>query len=609
MFWVHASSAARFEESYKKIAERVHLTGWNKPKADILGMVCAWLSNENNGQWAMVVDSADSSDVMFRPQSGGTTTQTASPATLVPSLSIDHSLSGYLPTSANGSILITSRNREVIEGLIEYGEDILDLEPMATGDATTLLITKLKKQERTLSRDNLVLLVQQLECMPLAITQAAAYINQCTPRITVSKYLERLEKSDVDRSKLLQQDIRDPRRDGQASNSIITTWHVSFEHIRQTRKSAARLLALMSLFDREAIPDNLLRDRYYEEDGKERTDVNMDEYGDDFEDDVRILRAYSLISVGVSDDLFDMHRLVQFSTKKWLETHGELLRWQGRYVSILNEALPTEDYANWPTYQALFPHVETVISYRLKSQDHLQDWMGTLCRGAWYASKSGRYWVAEKMIRASLEVQEKTFDLDHVQTLNSINGLASALHYQGKYEQAEEMHRRVLLGYEKALGVDHPDTLTSMNNLAFALYDHGKYEQAEEMHRRALLGYEKVLGVDHPDTLRSVNNLALVLREQGRYKQAEEMHRRVLMEREKVLGADHPETLASVYHLAYLLDANDDFQHALALYERAVDGFDKVLGTDHPTTMECRENWASLLKRIEATNSRSDPHS
>jgi hypothetical protein len=39
VFWVHASSGARFEESYKTIAERVQLTGWNEPKAEILGMV------------------------------------------------------------------------------------------------------------------------------------------------------------------------------------------------------------------------------------------------------------------------------------------------------------------------------------------------------------------------------------------------------------------------------------------------------------------------------------------------------------------------------------------------------------------------------------------
>ena len=67
---VHASSGARFEESYRKIAERLPLNGWNEPKADILGMVQGWLSDENNGRWRVIVDNADSARVMFEPRRG-----------------------------------------------------------------------------------------------------------------------------------------------------------------------------------------------------------------------------------------------------------------------------------------------------------------------------------------------------------------------------------------------------------------------------------------------------------------------------------------------------------------------------------------------------------
>jgi hypothetical protein len=31
VFWVHASSATRFEEGYKTIAERVQIAGWKEP--------------------------------------------------------------------------------------------------------------------------------------------------------------------------------------------------------------------------------------------------------------------------------------------------------------------------------------------------------------------------------------------------------------------------------------------------------------------------------------------------------------------------------------------------------------------------------------------------
>ena len=32
VFWVHASSAARFEEGYRGIAERVKIAGWDNPQ-------------------------------------------------------------------------------------------------------------------------------------------------------------------------------------------------------------------------------------------------------------------------------------------------------------------------------------------------------------------------------------------------------------------------------------------------------------------------------------------------------------------------------------------------------------------------------------------------
>ncbi|KAK3690231.1 hypothetical protein B0T22DRAFT_360526, partial [Podospora appendiculata] len=56
----------------------------------------------------------------------------------------------------------------------------------------------------------------------------------------------------------------------------------------------------------------------------------------------------------------------------------------------------------------------------------------------------------------------------------------------GIYGIAEQMNRRALDGREKVLGLEHLDTLTSINNLASVLWRQGKYEEAEQMNRRAL---------------------------------------------------------------------------------------------------------------------------
>ena len=83
----------------------------------------------------MVVDNADDAAVMFELWNGETY------ATHSNIIIIDHhhhgrSLSDFLPLSSHGSIVVTSRSREVVERLQVFSEDILNVEPMEMNVAT-----------------------------------------------------------------------------------------------------------------------------------------------------------------------------------------------------------------------------------------------------------------------------------------------------------------------------------------------------------------------------------------------------------------------------------------------------------------------------------------
>ncbi len=571
VFWVHASTAARFEEGYRRIAERVKIGGWDKPEVNILQLVSNWLCDEVNGRWVMIVDNADDPNVFFNQSADHGLAQVA------------RSLSDFLPQSINGSIVITSRSQDVAYRLTGRHLDIIKVEPMDQDHALALLH---KKLIGNLNTTDAVELVQALDYMPLAITQAAAYISQNAPRITVSKYLYNLRRSDKDRASLLKKDLGDTRRDGRALNSIIATLQISFEHIRKERSSAARLLSLMSLFNRQGIPKALLV-QVYQEDGDAEAN---------FEDDISTLTSYSLVTMNVEGSEFEMHRLVQFSTKKWLEHYDELENWKENYIRIMHKAFPVGKYENWTTCRKLFPHAEMVLLYWPMNEGYLAQWASILFEAAWYAGDKGSYDTAEEMNRRALEGREKALGKEHPDTLASISLLATVLRRQGKYEQAEELNRRAREGFEKALGKEHPDTLASISLLATVLQHQGKYEQAEELNRRALEGCEKALGKEHPNTLASISNLASVLRDQGQYEQAEELNRRALEGCEKALGKEHPDTLTSVYWLAYLLHQREQYQEALGLYQRARTGYEKALGRDHPTTKACYYNYSLLLE-------------
>ena len=58
MFWVHAGSSARFEQSYPDIADHVKIPRRKDPKANIK-LVCDWLHDRRDGQWLLVLDNVD----------------------------------------------------------------------------------------------------------------------------------------------------------------------------------------------------------------------------------------------------------------------------------------------------------------------------------------------------------------------------------------------------------------------------------------------------------------------------------------------------------------------------------------------------------------------
>jgi tetratricopeptide (TPR) repeat protein len=492
-------------------------------------------------------------------------------------------LSDFLPQSPNGSILITSRSRDVAFRLTGSASDIIEVKPMDQAHALDLLKKKLETDfEEEIAEE----LLDALDYMPLAITQAAAYIRQRAPRMTSSKYLQDLCKSDGDRANLLKKDVGDSRRDGRASNSIIATWGITFEYIRQQRPSAARLLALMSFFDRQAIADSLLDHRYQETD-----DVEYD-----FEEDIFTLSSYSLIGTKLGGNEFEMHRLVQFSTKTWLELNDELEKWKDTFTTILDKAFPEPVYENWTTCGNLFPHAELSLASRPINNKSLLHWASILSKAAAYAQGVGNHNLTEKMIRTSVQVFTKTLGEDHSETLASTNVLVLVLEHQGLYEEVETLTRRALQRCEETLGSDHSYTQTWLNNLAMILYRQGKYEEAEILHRRALEGSERVLGKEHPFTLLSVNNLAMVLQEEGRYKEAEILHRRALEERERTLGKEHPTTLISVNNLATVLGKKGRYEEAEILYRRALEGSERVRGKEHPFTLLSVNNLATVLQ-------------
>ncbi|KAF6524935.1 hypothetical protein HZS61_010730 [Fusarium oxysporum f. sp. conglutinans] len=296
IFWVHASSKPRFEEAYRAIAERMKLPKRDEPSTDILTLVRDWLQNDESGPWLMILDNADDINLFY------------------PKGTDERSLASFLPKRHNGTILVTSRSLDVAERLTGSHKNIFQVSTMDEAQGLHLITNKLTGE---FEHDAAVELLQALDYIPLAITQAAAYITRRSPRESVESYLEAFQESDQKKNSLLEVDLGDLRRDETVSNSVITTWQVTFEKIRHERPSAANLLSFMSLFDHKGIPEFALH--YYNGEPADSKDKV-----DGFEDDLDVLRSYSLVSVTAVRDVFELHATVQTCTRAWSSSSDTL---------------------------------------------------------------------------------------------------------------------------------------------------------------------------------------------------------------------------------------------------------------------------------------------
>jgi hypothetical protein len=201
-------------------------------------------------------------------------------------------------------------------------------------------------------------LVHALHYMPLAITQAAAYINR-RAHMTIKGYLREFNESSKKKESLLNWETSDLRRD------VI---------------AAADFLSLMSTFNPQEIPEPVLRRR-----GQVAATVgNEEDPNNEFEADVDLLQAYSLVRAMPDLNVCEMHPLGQFCTRMWLSSSGVAEKWKSEFLELMTREFPAARYEDWVVCQQLFPHIEPLFDSKPSTDSTLEAWGQILTTAAWY---------------------------------------------------------------------------------------------------------------------------------------------------------------------------------------------------------------------------------
>lgn len=222
VFWVYASTRSRFEDSYLAIGRALGIPGVEAVGANAMQMVKDWLELDKLDSWLMVVDNADDVEIFFDN-----------------SIS---SLANFLPQSPRGSIIFTTRTSKAGSKLTRT--DNIKIREMNTENSLKLLQENLSTNVQE-DRKNATELLRVLDHLPLAIVQAASYINEND--IKISDYLEIYSTSEETQVELLHEGFEDTARYADKENPIATTWLISFELVRKKDPLAADYLSFMWL--------------------------------------------------------------------------------------------------------------------------------------------------------------------------------------------------------------------------------------------------------------------------------------------------------------------------------------------------------------------------
>ncbi|KAH6970347.1 hypothetical protein BKA56DRAFT_735956 [Ilyonectria sp. MPI-CAGE-AT-0026] len=577
IFWVHTSNAERFHQAFASIAQEYQIPGYAEPKVDVLLLVKGWLEKKDHGEWLMVIDNADDAHLFFG-QPAGITTTSAEPKD-------ERNLARYLPECAHGAILITTRNKQVGVRLTK-GQWPIEVLRMNEEESEQLLRARLKGISTTSA--DLLTLSSRLEHLPLALAQGAAFIQETS--ITVAKYLQLLSNSDKDVVDLLSKEFATVGRDSEAPQAVAQTWILSFRQIEQQHPLASELLSFMSILDRQDIPRQFVS--HYgeqEQNGGPRSDMELTEA-------LGILKAFSFVTEENSGN-FDMHRLVQLVTRKWLTNRGTVGRFGGEALMTVSHMYPYGTYETRTLCAAYLAHANNVLRLGgLRSKDQAEAKASLLHCIAGYLDFEGKWSEAEELSIEAVKIREELFGADDPDTLSSMAGLASIYRNQGRWEEAEKLLVQVMETCKTKLGADHPSTLTSMGNLASTYRNQGRWEEAEKLDVQVMETSETKLGADHPSTLTSMGNLASTFWNQGRWEEAEKLEVQVMETRETKLGADHPDTLTSMGNLASTYRNQGRWEEAEKLEVQVMETCKTKLGADHPSTLTSMGNLASTYR-------------
>ncbi|KAJ5676382.1 Acyl transferase/acyl hydrolase/lysophospholipase [Penicillium majusculum] len=587
IFWLPAVDMETLQQAYQTMAEQLGI-GFDDTKEDLKTRVKDHLSKPSSGRWLLVFDNADEID-MWTESKGWT----------------PGGLKDYLPTSDEGAILFTTRSNKVAQYLATT--DIIKIPELDENKATQVLRNSLVDKEVLHDAESTLKLLSRLTFLPLAIVQAASFINE--NGTTLAGYVKLLDGQEQSAIDLLSEDFEDKGRYKSIRNPVATTWLTSFEQIRRQSRLAADYLCFMACMQEKDILVSLLPPHSNVEQQKA----------------IGLLSSYSFVRLRHEDSRLDMHRLVHLATRNWLQSIGSLREWQLCALSCLDVRFPDIDIMYRSQWRATVPHALRVLTLT-KKEDPAPERVHLLLKVAICQMNDARNKEAEALYGEVVEISETMPDLEGSWTISALTGLVDIYMDEGKtekalglleeiietqkrlhgsgslevnralahlsacyvvardFEKAQALYKEVIPYHLKTLGPAHGETMDLISRLTMAYLYNGQLSDATELSEQLLQLTKRIFGSEHPRTSRVMARMGVIYLERWQLKKAEELFTAALEIDKRVCGQEHPNTISIMGWLATTWKYQGRSKIAIALKTECVSLSGRVNGLDHSWT-------------------------
>lgn len=539
VLWLSAISMEAFESSCLDVMKLLRIS--LAPADDARNALKRYITSTSDQNWLLIVDNADDMSLLFDAADQG------------------DCISRLLPRSPNAHILITTRFRKIATAIAKT--NIIELHEMALEEAKGLLTQSLVDKEQLQDNDLCTTLVETLTCLPLAVSQAAHYMN--TNDVAIEEYLDILNKADKEMVELLSSGFHEDSHYNNSQGAVATTWTVSFEKIRMTDPNASGMLRFMAWIEPKNIPKDMLPKL-----GSEQQFVSA----------LGTLYGYGFLTKQKGGTMVDMHRLVQLATRLWILDEDEGKKAINEAVCGLTDAFPDVKWENRELQKAYMPHAMAILKHEPEDNITLSHFLRTI--GKWLREE-GRLEESRDMLQLVIHIQDKILAPDDLDRVASEHELSTAYFGNGQVEETIALLEHVVVVRNKFLAEGNSDRLGSQNVLAEALFFNGKIERALKLSEHIVSVECKLLPEDHQSRLECQHVLARIYQETGRFEEAIKLQEHHVALASKMFTEDNPERLACQSALAQSYQKSGRIEEGIRLLEYVDAKFGEILAEDH----------------------------